>query len=101
MRLQSTGNSLSDQINILPNLSKHSKAFNYVTIPLIIHNTVNEIVLHQSEMKFKTIPCTMKSKWTVNIKEGCNRGHGLSAAIKLGTPEPGFFHFGPRLTWIL
>jgi hypothetical protein len=25
----------------------------------------------------------------------------LSAAIKLGTPEPGFFHFGPRLTWIL
>ena len=24
----------------------------------------------------------------------------LSAAIKLGTPEPGFFHFGPRLTWI-
>ena len=34
-------------------------------------------------------------------KEGCNRGHGLSAAIKLGTQEPGFFHFGPRLTWIL
>ena len=33
-------------------------------------------------------------------KEGCNRGHGLSAAIKLGTLEPGFFHFGPRLTWI-
>ena len=28
------------------------------------------------------------------IKEGCNWGHGLSAAIKLGTPEPGFFHFG-------
>ena len=20
---------------------------------------------------------------------------------KIGTPEPGFFHFGPRLTWIL
>ena len=34
-------------------------------------------------------------------KEGCNRGHGLSAAIKLGTPVPGFFYFGPRLTWIL
>ena len=24
------------------------------------------------------------------IKDGCNRGHGLSAAIKLGTPEPKF-----------
>ena len=35
------------------------------------------------------------------IKEGCNRGHGLSAAIKLGTPESGFFHFCPRLTWII
>ena len=38
-------------------------------------------------------------KMSREIKEGCNRGHGLSAAIKLGTPEPGFFHFGPRLTW--
>ena len=34
-------------------------------------------------------------------KEFCNRGYGFSAAIKLGTPESGFFHFGPRLTWIL
>ena len=31
-------------------------------------------------------------------KEFCNRGRGLSAAIYLGTPEPGFFHFGSRLT---
>ena len=27
-------------------------------------------------------------------KEGCNRGHGLSAAIKLGTPEPKFLQSG-------
>ena len=33
----------------------------------------------------------------VLVKEGCNWGHGLSATIKLGTPEAGFFHFGPRL----
>ena len=44
--------------------------------------------------------CLACSK-TFKGKEGCNWGHGLSAAIKLGTPEPGFFHFGPRLKWIL
>ena len=32
------------------------------------------------------------------VKEGCNRGHGLSAAIKLGTPEPRFLQSGPKLT---
>ena len=32
-------------------------------------------------------------------KEGCNRGHGLSAAIKLGTPEPPkFLQSGRKLT---
>ena len=31
-------------------------------------------------------------------KEGCNRGHGLSAAIKLGTPVPKFLQSGRKLT---
>ena len=31
-----------------------------------------------------------------STKKSCNWRHGLSAAIKLGTPEPGFFQFGPR-----
>ena len=31
-------------------------------------------------------------------KEGCNRGQGLSAAIKLGTPEPKFLKSGRKLT---
>ena len=30
------------------------------------------------------------SKKSMFGKEGCNRGHGLSAAVKLGTPEPKF-----------
>ena len=31
-------------------------------------------------------------------KEGCNRGHGLSAAVKLGTPEPKFLQSSLKLT---
>ena len=31
-------------------------------------------------------------------KEGCNWGHGLSAAIKIGTPEPKFLQSGRKLT---
>ena len=31
-------------------------------------------------------------------KEGCNWGHVLSAAIKLGTPEPKFLQSGLKLT---
>ena len=42
----------------------------------------------------------LKGVKEVPNKEFCNRGRGLSAAIFLGTPEPRFFHFGPRLTWI-
>ena len=34
----------------------------------------------------------------VRNKEGCNRGHGLSVAIKLGTPEPNFLQSGLKLT---
>ena len=30
-------------------------------------------------------------------KEGCNWGHGLSAAIKLGTPEPKLLQYGCKL----
>ena len=33
-------------------------------------------------------------------KEGCIRGHGLSAAVKLGTPEPKFLQSGCKLTCI-
>ena len=32
------------------------------------------------------------------FKEGCNRGRGLSAAIKIGTPEPKFLQSGFKLT---
>ena len=60
--------------------------------------------------KFKA-PCKLENAWltylntTIHIQEWgltefCNRGRGLSAAILLGTSEAGFFHFGPRLTWI-
>ena len=33
-----------------------------------------------------------------DTKEGCNRVHGLSAAIKLGSPEPKFLQSGCKLT---
>ena len=33
------------------------------------------------------------------VKGGCNSGHGLSAAIKLGTPEAKFLQSGCKLTW--
>ena len=36
-------------------------------------------------------------KWVWD-KEGCNWGHGLSAAIKLRTPEPKFLKSGCRLS---
>ena len=36
--------------------------------------------------------------YTVGNKEGCNLGHGLSAAIKLGTLEPKFLQSGRKLT---
>ena len=38
------------------------------------------------------------TRYTPCPKEGCNRGYGLSAAIKLGTPEPKFLQSGCRLT---
>ena len=34
----------------------------------------------------------------LRTKEGCNRGHGLSAAIKLGTPKPKFLQSGRKVT---
>ena len=34
----------------------------------------------------------------VSSKEGCNSGHGLSAAIKIGTPEPQLLQSGFKLT---
>ena len=35
--------------------------------------------------------------YDIKTMEGCNRGHGLSAAIKLGTPEPKFLQSGRKL----
>ena len=36
--------------------------------------------------------------YSTDIKEGCNRGHGLSAAIKLGFPETKLLQCGRKLT---
>ena len=33
----------------------------------------------------------------VGFKEGCNWGHALSGAIKLGTPEPKFLQSGGKV----
>ena len=41
--------------------------------------------------------CLACSK-TFKGEEGCNWGHGLSAAIKLETPEPKFLQSGRKLT---
>ena len=42
-------------------------------------NYENELLIYSVEHEW--------SKKICYSKEGCNRGHGLSAAIKLGTPE--------------
>ena len=40
------------------------------------------------------------TRYTPSPKEGCNRGHGLSAAVKLGTPEPKLLQSGHKLTYL-
>ena len=41
---------------------------------------------------------TLGPPYVSTAKEGCNRGHGLSAAIKIGNPESKFLQSGCKLT---
>ena len=49
------------------------------------------------EIPGKNLGCVATQDMTKG-KEGCKRGHGLSAAIKQGTPEPKFLQSGCKLT---
>ena len=69
--------------------------------PVAVRSKIEDPELQQQRFELTRLVFEALSILTVfagNSKEGCNWRHGLSAAIKIGTPEPNFLQSGFKLT---